>query len=173
MFYAGLILAMQTVIAWRVFQNGERITEAINLLGDIKMKQEEFDRKVNALNEKVTGLDSKLDGEAGEIAKIVSDYKDEIQRLKDSQGDNIDTSRLDELSNSLDSVGTRIGGLVDPLPTGGETPPIGAPAPQTPAEPVDPIQPTEELPAESIGTDETAETETTGDEDASAEKPEE
>lgn len=77
------------------------------------MKQQEFDKKVDQLAEQVTGLDAKLDGESSEIAAIVAGYKDEIQRLKESQGDNIDTSRLDELSSSLDAVGTRIGGLVD------------------------------------------------------------
>ena len=79
------------------------------------MKQEDFDKKIDVLSEKVSGLGAKLDDESVQIADIVAGYKDEIRRLKDSQGDDIDTSRLDELNNSLDSVGTRIGNLVEPL----------------------------------------------------------
>ena len=104
------------------------------------MKQAEFDTKVNAMSAKIDGLGPKLDSEAGEIAGIVAGYKDEIQRLKDSQGDNIDTSRLDELSNSLDAVGSRIGGLVDPLVPENTEPP----APAVPAETVDPQPPVAE-----------------------------
>ncbi len=126
-------LAVSTGIVWLAFLIKELKQTTINLAGEIKVKQEEFDKKVDALAGQVSGLDSKLDGEAGEIAGIVAGYKDEIQRLKDSQGENIDTTRLDELSNSLDAVGTRIGGLVDPI-VADEPPQTAA---ETPAQTVD------------------------------------
>lgn len=128
-YIAGAIfLTIQTAIVWRVFRNGKHLAKTNELLGEIKMKQDDFDKKVTALAEQVTGLDTKLDGESSEIAELVSDYKAEIQRLKDAQGDNIDTSGLDALSDRLNAVGTRIGGLVDPSPATGESsPPVEVP----------------------------------------------
>lgn len=139
MFYlaGAFFLAIQTAIAWRVFRNGKHLTMANKLLGDIKMKQDDFDAKVVDMMGKITGLDAKLDKEEGEIDGIVQGYKDEIARLQ-SLNPNLDTSGLDALNTALDGVGTRIGGLVDPTETGAESPapvedPVGIVDEQPPA----------------------------------------
>lgn len=154
MFYTGLILAMQSVIVWRVFQNEKRITEAINLLGDIKMKQEDFDKQVAVLHDEVSKIDTNLETESGEIKENFTALRDEIARLKATQGDNLDTSKLDEISNRLESSAQRISGLVDPLTVSDQTPPIGEPAAQVPATTVDAQPsadaPTEEFPAADV-----------------------
>lgn len=149
MIYAvGLILAMQTVIAWGVFRNGRRTVEAINLTGEIKVEQANFDKKVDGLIGKVDALDAKSDAEAAQVASLTQSYKEEINRLRAEHPD-LDTSRLDELNDKLDAAAQRIGDIVKDEPAqtgdGGEK--------AQPAETVDPLEPAKEVPATSVETE--------------------
>ena len=117
------------------------------LLGEIKMTQADLDKKFDDLAGRIAGLDTKADSEKAEIHQILQGDRDELTRYKAEHPD-LDTSRLDALTASLDEVGTRIGGLVDPNTDSASDAAQNVPAQTVDAQPattqiVDPIVPVE------------------------------
>lgn len=147
-----IILAVQLVIAgvvlWIITV---QMDETNNLLGEIKMKQADFDKKVDELGSKVDALDVKSNAEAAQVNGLVQSYKDEIARMQAEHPD-IDTSRLDALNGKLDEAATRIGAIVPDEAPQSAAPTESSAAPQ-PAQTVDPTVSVEEVPAAPVVTE--------------------